>query len=171
LANSTTKKVYVRCSDGKLIEGYVSPHAYLRREGAEVLDRSAEAVTVPYGNIRAIYFVREFEGEPEASHQKTFHSRPKLNGLWVRLEFRGGEIFEGILSNDLLLVGEYGITVTPPDPHANAQKIFVPRQALEKVTVLGVIGSPVGRGRKKRAKAPSKDQISLFDEGAQEKKE
>ena len=34
----------------------------------------------------------------------------------------------GILSNDLLQVSDKGVTVTPPDPYSNNQKIFVPRE-------------------------------------------
>jgi hypothetical protein len=51
--------------------------------------------------------------------------------------------------------------VTPPDPNANIQKIFVPRAALDDMKVLGVIGSPVHQ-RRDRRKDPSKDQMDLF---------
>ena len=54
------------------------------------------------------------------------------------------------------------MTITPPDPNANAQRVFVPREALTEVTVLGVIGIAAHRRRRKAA-APSEDQIELFE--------
>ena len=162
MAASTTKKVCIRRFDGQLISGYVAPQTYLRAEGAEVLDRSAQALVVPYQEIKAVYFVREFDGDPISRQKSVFTSRPKKDGLWVRLSFRDGEILEGILANNLLLVPDQGVTITPPDPNANAQRVFVPREALSDVTVLGVIGAAAHRGRRKAA-APSKDQIELFE--------
>ena len=162
MAASTTKKVCIRRFDGRLINGYVAPQTYLRAEGAEVLDRSAQVVVVPYSEIKAVYFVRDFDGEAISRQKSVFTSRPKKDGLWVRLTFRDGEVLEGILANNLLLVPEQGMTITPPDPNASAQRVFVPREALSEVTVLGVIGG-AARHRRRKAAQPSEDQIELFE--------
>jgi hypothetical protein len=163
VSNSTTKKVYVRRLDHQLLAGYVAPQTYLRHEGVEVIDRAAQVNVIPYDQVKAIYFVREFEGDPEAD-KKMFASRPKLDGLWVRLKFRDGELLEGVLPNNLLLMSEHGLTVTPPEPNSNTHRVFVPRAALEDLQVLGVIGSPVHGGRRRRGE-PSKDQMELFERG------
>ncbi len=149
--------------DSSLIEGYVSPQTYLRPEGVEILKRSAEAVVAPYEQIRAVYFVRDFGDPPDGEGQRrVFGSRPKLDGLWVRLTYRDGEIVEGVMPNDLTLMSEYGVTFTPPDANSTTQRIFVPRNALEELKVLGVIGSPVHRRRTRRRAEPSQDQRDLF---------
>jgi hypothetical protein len=111
--------------------------------------------------VKAVHFVREFEEKPGHEERKVFASRPKLEGLWLRLRFRDQEVIEGILANNLLLVDPAGFTITPPDPYANSQRIFVPRKALAELTVLGVIGSAVAPSRKKKAPDVS-EQISLF---------
>jgi len=139
----------------------VSPQTFLRDTGIELLDRNAQARVIPYEQVRAVYFVRDFEENPEANQKKVFASRPKSDGLWVRLRFHDGEEIEGLLPNDLLQVESQGYTVTPPDPNTNTQKIFVPRVALETMKVLGVIGSPVHRRRARHAE-PSEDQMELF---------
>jgi hypothetical protein len=64
-------------------------------------------------------------------------------------------------------LGEYGLTVTPPDANSNVQRIFVPRAALEELTVVGVIGSPMRRPRKKRV-LPAGQQAGLFGEADSE---
>jgi Family of unknown function (DUF6982) len=163
VSNSTTKKVYIRRLDHQLLAGYVTPQTYLRAEGVEVIDRGAEVTVIPYEQVKAIYFVREFEGDPEAD-KKVFASRPKLDGLWIRLTFRGGELMEGVLPNNLLLMSEHGLMLTPPEANSNTHRVFVPRAALEDLKVLGVIGSPVHTGRR-RGREPSKEQMDLFEQG------
>jgi hypothetical protein len=106
--------------------------------------------------------VREFESPSEP--RATFLTRPKMEGLWLSLKFRDQEILEGVLPNNLLQVERYGFTVVPPDPFGNQQKIFVPRQALHLVEVLGVVGSPLTKRKPKAPAAEVKDQIGLFEE-------
>ena len=110
--------------------------------------------------IRGIYFVREFtdDFEPE---RKAFLSRPKLDGLWVRLRFTDGDTIEGVVPNDLLSLLDNGIQITPPDLSSTTDRIFIPRSALTDVTVLGVVG--IAR-RKPAAAAAGVAQPRLFTE-------
>ena len=162
MAGSTTKKVLVRRFNGQAVAGFAAPHSYLRHEGAEIMTRDGQLLTVPYDELKAIYFLREFETGTPAEEKKLFQSRPKLEGLWVRVRFRDDDVLEGILPNDLLQVAEQGVTITPPDPYSNNQRVFVPRRAVQEMTVLGVIGSPMRKRREKR-RAPAKEQIELFE--------
>ena len=99
-------------------------------------------------DVRSIYFVREFadDFEPE---RKAFLSRPKLDGLWVRLKFRDEDTIEGVVPNDLLSLLDRGVQITPPDLHGTTLKIFIPRTALTEMTVLGVVG--IARRKPRRA--------------------
>ena len=161
LSGSTTKQVYLRRLDSSFVEGYVSPQTFQRPEGVEILTRAAEVAMVPYREIRAVYFVREFQGPPSADEKRVFQSRPKLDGLWIRLTFHDDEVFEGVIANDLLQLGDHGFTFSPPDASSNTQRVFVPKQTLKELKVLGVIGTPAHR-RKGRARKPGVDQIELF---------
>lgn len=148
--------------DKEVLRGYVNPQSYLKTEGIEVLSITGQAVQLAYKEVKGVYFVRDFEGDHEHIERKTFSSRPKLEGLWLRMKFKDNEILDGILPNNLLLVTEKGFTVVPPDPFANNQRIFVPKTALQELLVLGVIGNPL-RQKKRRAPAPAA-QIRLFNE-------
>ena len=152
----------MRRLDGQVLAGYASPQTYLRSDGVEVLTREGQAALVPYQSVKAVYFVREFEPEPGAEEKKLFQSRPKLEGLWVRMRFRDDDVLDGILPNDLLQLTEQGLTITPPDPYSNNQRIFVPRLALKELMVLGVIGSPLSKPQRKARPAP-KEQRELFE--------
>lgn len=106
--------------------------------------------------VRSIYFVREFSDDFEPE-RKAFLSRPKLDGLWVRLKFRDEDVIEGVVPNDLLSLLDRGVQITPPDLHGTTLKIFIPRTALKEMTVLGVVGI----ARRKPAAPP---QPGLFND-------
>ncbi len=161
LDGSTTKKVVVQRFENQPLSGYVNPLTYLRADGVELLTRDGQALLTPYKDLKAIYFVRDFDAGSEDDRKKLFQSRPKQEGLWVRMRFRDGDVLDGILPNDLLQVSDKGLTVTPPDPYSNNQRIFVPRPALAELTVLGVIGSPLTKPRRKPP--VEKKQIELFE--------
>ena len=89
--------------------------------------------------VKSVYFVREFP-ETFQPERKVFLSRPKLDGLWVRLRFRDEDVMEGIVANNLLDLLDTGVQLTPPDLHGNSLKVFIPRSALAEMKVLGVVG-------------------------------
>ena len=123
-----------------------------------MLTPDGEHEQIPLARIRAIYFVREFSDDFEPE-RKAFLSRPKLDGLWVRLRFTDSETLEGVVPNDLLNILDNGLQITPPDLNSSTDRIFVPRSALSEVTVLGVVG--IAR-RKPAAAAAAANQPRLF---------
>jgi hypothetical protein len=160
LASSTTKKAIIRRFQKESLAGYINPASYLQPAGVDLLSAQGNLSIIPYEEIKTISFVRDFEGGGEGG-RRVFNTRPKMEGLWVSLRFRDGEVLEGIMPNNLLQVELYGFTVIPPDPYSNQQRVFIPRSAVESVEVLGVVGSPL---KKRKAKAVPKEQIGLFDE-------
>ena len=161
MAGSTTKKAVIRRFDRESLAGYVNPVTYQQDTGVELLSADGNVATVPYAEIKTVSFVRDFE---TAAHEPTrwvFNTRPKMEGLWISFEFRDGEVMQGVMPNNLLPVDPHGFTVIPPDPYSNQQRVFIPRLALRSVEVLGVVGSPL---KKRKPKAPAKEQIGLFDE-------
>jgi hypothetical protein len=160
LAGSTTKKALIRRFEKESLAGYVNPASFLQPAGVELLSAQGNIASVPYEEIKTISFVRDFASGGEAG-RRVFNTRPKMEGLWVSLQFRDGDVMEGVMPNNLLHLEAYGFNVIPPDPYGNHQRIFVPRAALRSVEVLGVVGSPL---KKRKAKAAPKEQIGLFDE-------
>ena len=160
MAGSTTKKAIIRRFDREPLTGYINSISYLQLTGIELLSAQGNITTVPYGEIKTVSFVRDFD-TAEESGRRVFNSRPKMEGLWMSFQFRDGEVMEGVMPNNLLPVEPHGFTVIPPDPYSNQQRVFIPRTALRSVEVLGVVGSPLKR---RKPKAPAKQQIGLFDE-------
>jgi hypothetical protein len=157
---STHKKVVVELQDRKLLKGYLNPTRLPRTEVLDLLTPEGEHKEMPLEKIRAIYFVRDLN-EDIGLDRKSFLSRPKLEGLWVRLRFRDGDNLEGVIPNDLLGFLDNGLQITPPDFNSNTDRIFVPRLALTELTVLGVVG--IARKKPAAAAAPGA-QPRLFNE-------
>jgi hypothetical protein len=160
LAVSTTKKVRIVRFDREALVGFVNPQTYLRPSGVELLTPDGNFSVVPFDEVKTVQFVKDFEPPDPATERKVFSTRPKMDGLWVRVKFRDGEVMDGILANNLLLLETQGFTLVPPDPYANNQRLFVPRIALSELQVLGVVGSPL---RRRKPKPAVKEQIGLFD--------
>jgi hypothetical protein len=162
-AASTHKKAAVALFDGSVDQGYLNPQMLGREESVDVLTREGEHKAVPLEDVKAVYFVKEFVDSFEPD-RKTFLSRPKLDGLWVKLRFRDGDEMEGLVPNDLLDLLDTGVRLTPPDLHGNSLWVFIPRSALNEMKVLGVVGVARRAPRDKAAAKVSDVQPKLFGE-------
>lgn len=147
---STLKKVVVLLLDRTTVRGYLNPAGLGSAEKIEVLTIDGEQESVRLADIKSVYFVREFK-DPFEPERKTFLSRPKLDGLWVRLRFRDDDSMEGIVANNLLDLLDTGVRLTPPDLHGNVLHMFIPRTSLAEMKVLGVVGVARRSARATRA--------------------
>ena len=165
-ASSTHKKVVVALFRGDPEEGYLNPQRLGQPgegEAIDLLTPDGEHKEVRARDVKAVYFVREF-GQPFQPEKKAFLSRPKLEGLWVRLRFQDGDEMEGLVPNDLLDLLDVGVRLTPPDLHGNSTQVFIPRTALAEMKVLGVVGMAKRPPREKNAARAADGQAKLFGE-------
>jgi hypothetical protein len=160
VAASTTKKAVVRRFEKEALRGYINPISYLQLTGIELLSLEGNVSIVPYSDVKMVAFVRDFDNAAPSARQ-VFQTRPKMEGLWLRLEYRDGEVIEGVMPNNLLQMETHGFSIIPPDAHGNMQRVFIPRTALRSVQVLGVVGSPLKKAKPKKV---PKEQIGLFEE-------
>lgn len=160
---STHKKVVIRKLDRDSVNGYVAPNNFINEDRVELLNTAGNVVSIALKEIKGIYFVREFS-DADTLSRKTFTTRPRTEGLWVRLRFRDNEVMEGMMPNDLGQLSPDGFLINPPDTRSNTQRIFVPRTALDSMTVLAVIGGAQGRRRRAAAAAADSRQVPMFTE-------
>ncbi len=157
---TSNKKAVVQLLDLTAIKGYLNPAGLGQVRTLDLLTEDGEHKEIRLESVRAIYFVREL-GDPFQLERKTFLSRPKLNGLWVRLRFRDEDVIEGLAANDLVELLDGGIQLTPPDLHENTMRLFIPRSAIEEMKVLGVVGI-ARRGPREIRPTVSSSQSKLF---------
>jgi hypothetical protein len=158
---STHKKVIVRKIGRDSLSGYVSPASFVAEGKLELLNQSGKVVLIDLAEIKSVDFVRDFS-DSTAPTRKTFTTRPRTEGLWVRLRFSDNDMLEGMMANDLVQLAPEGYLVTPPDTRGNIQRVFVPKSALAEMLVLAVIGRP--ESRRKPAQPDETGQERLFTE-------
>jgi hypothetical protein len=156
---ATHKKVIVRKIGRDSLSGYVAPAKFVVEGQLEVLNQAGKVVMNDLKEVKSVDFVRDFT-DSSGPTRKTFTARPRTDGLWVRLKFTDNDVLEGMMANDLMQMVPEGFLITPPDTRGNTQRIFVPKSALESMSVLAVIGRPESR------KKPAEDvrQPGLFAE-------
>ena len=141
------------------MNGYVSSASFIVDGKLEMLNTAGQVVGIDLKDIRCVYFVREF-GETDLLARKTFTTRPRAAGLWVRLRFKDNELLEGTMPSDLTQSPAEGFLINPPDLRSTTQRIFVPRTALAAVAVLAVVGAQ----KRKRRGVADEIQEKLFEE-------
>lgn len=157
---STHKKVIIRKMTRDTLSGYVVPASFVADGKVEVLNQSGNLVRIDLAEVKCVYFVRDFN-DLDTFSRKTFTTRPRTEGLWVRLTFKDNDIMEGLMPNDLTQLHPDGFLLNPPDTRSNTQRMFVPKGALASLTVLSVIGGMQGRRRPTRTAG---EQPTLFSE-------
>jgi hypothetical protein len=141
------KKVVVRLFDAAPVSGYLPAAGFVVDERLSVMDTTGRLISFGISDVKLVAYVRDFnpgdELDPERLGRKSFVTRPRVEGIWVRMTFRDGDVVEGLAAGDMTfldsLVGDGGLMVTPPDARSNTQRIYVPRGALTGVEFLGVI--------------------------------
>jgi len=96
------------------------------------------ATEVELKGAKAVFFVREFEGQSERRDLRFHQHAPTHDGVWVRLEFQDGEELEGLVYNSIAPLVEEGFFLLPTDPGSNNRLVYVMKSALKNYCVLGV---------------------------------
>ena len=87
--------------------------------------------------IKAVFYVNTFNGDSD-HRQLNFHTRaPVAPGIWMRLQFRDGEVMEGIVYNSLRYLIDPGFFLLPTDPESNNKLVYVVKSWLVDHRVLG----------------------------------
>ncbi len=140
---SSRKKVIVRKFSRDWQSGYVDPQGFAHHGKLELLDMTGKVLAMALEEVKMVCFVREFltgdATDPERLLRRSFSSRPRTAGLWLRMRLRDGEELEGLASNDVSLLEPEGVQFAPPDMRSNTQRIFVPRTALQSLEIVAVI--------------------------------
>jgi hypothetical protein len=147
-------KVVAHLRDGKLIKGYtdiVAPDTLeeLLQQGPFPLPEQVplrttgarQARAIDLESLKALFFVKSFEGRDQYQELKFFDAHPPVLGLWVRIKYFDGEASEGVVHNSLHYLMNPGFFLKPPDPHSNNKLIYVLKSSLVDFRVLGVRSS------------------------------
>jgi hypothetical protein len=143
---SVRKPVIVRKFSREWYAGYAGAAFGQESDALEILDLTGKVLTIGWDAVKWVCYVRDFSSNtdsanPERLLQKRFAVRPRTAGLWLRMSLKDGEELEGIAANDRSLVTGSGLLVTPPDTRSTTQRLYIPRQAIQNLEVVGIIGA------------------------------
>lgn len=138
--------VVARFRDGRMVKGYVK--AFSSESDTVVLtdEKTREENRVALEELKAIFFVKSFQGVREHVEKKAFGIR-KLAGRKVFVKFHDKETLVGCIEGavpwdkgfSLTKLGEKtkGFFLTPVDGDSNNVKIFVVGSAIQDITIMG----------------------------------
>jgi len=129
---STWQKLVVRFTDGSTHKGFSQDFNPARGQFSLWPSLTAarhEGVVVPLDQLKAVFFVRDFAGDPGYVEQKVF-GHPS-QGRRIEVTFKDGEVLLG--STLVYKPNSVGFFVTPGDSKANNTRVFVAAGAVSGV--------------------------------------
>lgn len=119
------QKIILRMRDGRLKKCTTFSHFSAAFAKIKVLTTEGWVETVDLSDVKAIFFVREFEGNPNYKASNEFNEGSPKAGMAVKVTFADGEVMRGKVIN--LAEKSGGFFLFPADPKDNNRKVFVVR--------------------------------------------
>ena len=130
-------RIVARYADGKLLKGY-SRDFYPNKSRFHLFPAGAgpseEPIEVRIKGLKAVFFVRDFGGDPSYQERKQFAEGERPPGRRVEVTFKDREVLVGTtLGYDPRRPGFFFI---PVDPKSNNLKVFAVAAAVTSVRFL-----------------------------------
>jgi len=123
------RKVILRYTDGRTLPAY-APIFEEGQDPVPIVDLEGQPLRVPLEDLKALFFVRTFSGNPDYDGPGALEALPyPEGGRVVRLDFLDGEHIFGDLAHTDTKEG-LGFFVTVLDPEDNNLLIYVNPAAL-----------------------------------------
>jgi hypothetical protein len=138
-----SQKVILRFVDGKMMKGFISD-LKIYEEYLYLEDESNHQHKVRLKELKAIFFVKKFEGVRQHQEKKTFtDTRPGSKRVFVK--FKDGESIMGNMEGEfpwekgffLESMKEKAFTIIPVDENSNNTRILVITTSVQDVAMIG----------------------------------
>ena len=131
------QKVVARYADTRVLKGYAtdfhpeSLHFHLRPATPE----APSPVRVQVGDLKAVFFVRDFAGDPRYNERKDFDGAVQPVGRKVEVTFHDGELLVGSTTAGYA-PDRTGFFFTPADARSNNLRVFAVCDAVKAIRYL-----------------------------------
>ena len=130
-------KIVARFTNGAMVKG-ITADFFPGRETFHVTvsttGQGTETVEVQMKDLKAIFFVRDYAGNPTHVRAKDFDASHHYVGRRVKVVFKDGEVYIGTTQG--YQPGRQGFFVVPVDPKGNDERCYVLAAATREVTLL-----------------------------------
>jgi hypothetical protein len=129
-------KVVARFQDGRVLKGHTADFVaagdtfHIARADAP----SAPPHPVLIADLKAVFFVKDFTGNPLHDDHKMFAGARPASGRKLRIEFKDGEVMVG--TTQTYEATAHGFFLVPADAASNIERCFVVAAATEQVILL-----------------------------------
>jgi hypothetical protein len=122
--STSWNRIVVRYLDGRLLKGYTQDFHPVRKSfhvSAALTGPEIKPVLVPMDQLKALFFVRDFNGNPDRVERQSF--APGQSGRRIEVTFLDDEVLLG--STLGYRADGSGFFVTPADDEGNNLRVFV----------------------------------------------
>jgi len=130
-------KIVARFRNGRMKKGY-SQDFFPNKATFRIYENSggvaAEPVEVRVNDLKAIFFVKTFEGDPQYEERITYFEEEKASGRKVEVTFDDGELMQGAVLG--YNPKQAGFFLFPIDSEGNNIRIFVVNESVKNVRYL-----------------------------------
>jgi hypothetical protein len=131
-------KVVVQTREKKLYKGF-SKSDFITDSKVKLIDEKGNQFDLPLEDLKAVFFVRDFNGNPEYDEVRFLTSQEKpIRWIVAELQFTDGEVVEGKIRNDQGLLNEPGFYLYPTDEVGNTEVIYVVKSSTVAFKVIGL---------------------------------
>ena len=128
-----SNRVVARFLNGKLVKGTTAD--FLPTRDVFHVQSEAGAITeIRHGELKAIFFVRDFRGNPRHHNSNRFDPARPAQGRKIRVVFADGEVLVGTTQG--YQPDRPGFFLVPADPASNNERCFVLAAATRTVALL-----------------------------------
>ncbi len=130
-------KIVARYQDGRVIKGVTRDflpnrdtfHLYLTESPDDT-----KPLLVELKDLKALFFVKDFAGDPKYEDKKSFESAKPMVGRKIKIVFKDNELLVGTTQG--YQPGRPGFFVFPVDPQSNNDRCFVISAATREISFL-----------------------------------
>lgn len=135
-AETNLGKVIVRTRDKQIFRGFSKSD--LINDKVHLIDAKGNQREFDLQDLKAVFFVRDFEGDPSYREVRFIRGSAVSPWLWAQATFFDGEVIEGRVRNGLAMLDAKGVFLWLSDEGANNEVVFVVRSALRDFRIVGV---------------------------------
>ena len=132
-----TNKIVVRYQDGRVIKGRTNdfmPGKELLHIIPEDAQHDTKPLPISVTELKAIFFVKDFHGDPQYKDKKAFDEKKPVSGRKIKVVFLDGELLMGTTHS--YQPGRPGFFVFPADSMDNNERCYVISSATKGVSLI-----------------------------------
>ena len=130
-------KVVARFADGRIVKGSTSDFGPAKTSfhmAASDGPANARPMSIDLKDLKALFFVKDFDGSPTHNERKEFDPSRPVAGRKIKVIFKDEEVLVGVTQG--YQPGRPGFFMVPADQESNIERCFVVSAAAREIGFL-----------------------------------